>query len=161
VLAREAERRLILDQEIGESQRLGFTRDRDPASQEGQFGDMNGRRADPSAQRLVLSGEQNRGIVGDDRDRRRFIRPVRRTVLSTSLRTCTVGGWCRMPIAEPTATAYARLALASFPLMQSRSSSLPRVTPNMRRQSFVHYATALTFRVWPKSNICEQWAFAA
>jgi hypothetical protein len=74
-------RRLILDQEIGTSQRLGITLDRDPANQEGQFGDMNGRRADPRAQRIALSGEQNRGIVGDDRVRRRFTRPVRGTVM--------------------------------------------------------------------------------
>ena len=52
MLAREAERLLILDQEIGASQRLGITLDRDPANQEGQLGDMNGRRADPRAQRI-------------------------------------------------------------------------------------------------------------
>ena len=66
---------------IGASQWLGITLDRDPANQKGQFGDMNGRRADPSAQRIALSGERNRGIVGDDRVRRRFTRPVRGTVM--------------------------------------------------------------------------------
>ena len=81
MLAREAERLLILDQEIGASQTLGITLDWNPANQEGQFGDLNGRRADPRAQRIALSGEPNRGIVGDDRVRRRFTRPVRGTVM--------------------------------------------------------------------------------
>ena len=47
MLAREAKGLLILDQEIGVSQRSGITLDRNPANQEWQFGDMNGRRADP------------------------------------------------------------------------------------------------------------------
>ena len=42
MLAREAERLLILDQEIG-ARRLGITLDWDPSNQEGQCGDMNAR----------------------------------------------------------------------------------------------------------------------
>jgi hypothetical protein len=81
MLARKAERLLILDQEIGASQRLGITLDRDSANQEGQFRDMNGRRAAQSAQRIALSGEPNRGIVGDDRVRRCFTRLVQGMVM--------------------------------------------------------------------------------
>src|SRR5208283_4338886 len=81
MLTGEAESLLILDQAIRASRRLGITLDWDPPNQEWQFGDMNGRRADPRAQRIALSGEPNRGIVGDDRIRRRFTRPVRGTVM--------------------------------------------------------------------------------
>src|SRR5664279_1146877 len=81
MLTREAESLLILDQEIRASRRLGITLDWDPPNQEGQCGDMNGRRADLRAQRIALSGEPNRDIVGDDRVRRRFTRPDRGTVM--------------------------------------------------------------------------------
>ena len=62
MLARETKRLLIVEQEIRAWRKLGFVLGRDSTNSERQFGDVNGRRSDLSAQSICLSGERNRRI---------------------------------------------------------------------------------------------------